>query len=318
MTTAYLSHADCTKHCMGADHPEAPARIRAIEEALAAENIFDSLVVYDAPLAETAQLERVHDTRYVKYIFDIAPQKEVAVLDPDTCINIHSVKAALRACGAVVKATELVLSGEVTNAFCNVRPPGHHAENNQAMGFCIFNSITVGIAHALEQFKLERVAIVDFDVHYGNGTEDIIKNDKRILMCQSYQSPLYPYSGCPSEDGHIVNGPLPAESDGSAFRQMIEKTWLPQLHAFKPQIIFVSAGFDAHRDDPLADLTLTEPDYAWVTERIVEIANRYCSGRIVSSLEGGYNLCALAKSAAVHVNALVRGAELESSVHTRG
>ncbi len=307
MTTAYLSHPDCARHDMGRGHPEAPGRIGAIEQALVEANLMASLAVYDAPLASAEQLARAHDQTYVDEIFQRAPKSGTEFLDPDTCMNAFSLSAALRASGAVVSAVELVLGGAATHAFCNVRPPGHHAEYNNAMGFCIFNNIAVGVAHALAEFQLQRVAIVDFDVHHGNGTEDIFRDERRVLMCQTYQSPFYPHSGDESQPGHIVNASLPAGSDGSAFRRTVEQTWLPELESFQPEVIFISAGFDGHRDDPLADLALREADYAWVTERIVEVANRFGQGRIVSSLEGGYNLKALALSAAAHVEALLRG-----------
>jgi acetoin utilization deacetylase AcuC-like enzyme len=221
-------------------------------------------------------------------------------------MNPHSHHAALRAAGAVVKATDMVMSGEVENAFCNVRPPGHHAERARAMGFCFFNNVAVGAAHALEKHGLERVAIVDFDVHHGNGTEDIFRDEPRVMMVSTFQHPFYPYSGVEGRSERMVNIPLAAYSSGVQFREAVEKFWIPALERFRPQMFFISAGFDAHRDDDMAALNLVESDYAWVTERLVVYSDRFCGGRIVSTLEGGYELGALARSVAVHLRALAR------------
>ena len=234
-----------------------------------------------------------------------APAHGLVELDPDTYMGPHTLTAALRAAGAVVLATDLVLAGEATTAFCSVRPPGHHAERAQAMGFCVFNNIAVGAAHALRAHGLERIAIIDFDVHHGNGTEAIFRNEPRVLMCSTYQYPLYPYVVGAMEPGHMVNVPLPPGAGGAALRAAVEKQWLPELERFAPQLILVSAGFDAHRDDPLASLTFTDGDFGWVTATLLEVAERHAGGRLVCSLEGGYALHALGRSAAACARALL-------------
>ncbi len=306
MKTAYLTHRDCIKHDMGLEHPESPARLGAIRDALVEARIMDSLMCVEAPKVSRDHILRVHDETYVNNLFDQRPDESSYLqVDADTGMNHYSLDAALYASGAVVKATDLVLTGEADNAFCNVRPPGHHAERNKAMGFCFFNSIAVGAMYAIEKYGLERVAIFDFDVHHGNGTEDIFENEPRVLICSSYQSPLYPYSGCESIEGHIINVALPSATEGATYRKNVEREWLPQLHAFKPEMIFISAGFDAHRDDPLAQLCLDEADFAWLTQMIMDIASQYSENRIVSSLEGGYNLNALGRSALAHVKTLL-------------
>ncbi|MGH8730625.1 MAG: histone deacetylase family protein, partial [Burkholderiales bacterium] len=291
---------------MGSHHPECPARLAAIEDHLLATGILEHLVDVDAPLATREQLLRVHDPDYLDAIEASVPERGLVHLDPDTAMNPHSHHAALRAAGAVVKATDMVMSGEVENAFCNVRPPGHHAERARAMGFCFFNNVAVGAAHALEKHGLERVAIVDFDVHHGNGTEDIFRDEPRVMMVSTFQHPFYPYSGLEGRSERMVNIPLAAYSGGVQFREAVEKFWIPALERFRPQMFFISAGFDAHRDDDMAALNLVESDYAWVTERLVVYSDRFCGGRIVSTLEGGYELDALARSVAVHLRALAR------------
>ncbi len=293
-------------HDMGSHHPECPARLTAIEDYLLATGILEHLVEVDAPLATRAQLLRVHDAAYLDAIEASVPERGLIHLDPDTAMNPHSHHAALRAAGAVVKATDMVMSGEVENAFCNVRPPGHHAERARAMGFCFFNNVAMGAAHALGKHGLERVAIVDFDVHHGNGTEDIFRDEPRVMMVSTFQHPFYPYSGVEGRSERMVNIPLAAYSSGVQFREAVEKFWVPALERFQPQMVFVSAGFDAHRDDDMASLSLVEADYAWVTERLVAIADGLCGGRIVSTREGGYELDALARSVAVHLRALAR------------
>jgi acetoin utilization deacetylase AcuC-like enzyme len=304
MSTAFIHHRDCTLHDMGSRHPECAARIVAIEDHLRASGILEHLVVVDAPAATREQLLRVHDSHYVDAIEAAAPERGVVHLDPDTAMNPHTHHAALRAAGAVVKATDMVMTGGVENAFCNVRPPGHHAERARAMGFCFFNNIAVGAAHALENHGLERVAIVDFDVHHGNGTEDIFRDDPRVMMVSTFQHPFYPYSGVEGRSERMVNVPLPAHSSGTRFREAVEKFWIPALESFQPRMVFVSAGFDAHHDDDMASLSLMEADYVWVTARIKDLALRHSAGRIVAALEGGYHLGALARSAAAHVRIL--------------
>ena len=291
-------------HDMGSHHPECPARIAAIEDYLLATGILEHLVDVDAPPATREQLLRVHDPDYVDAIEASVPARGLIHLDPDTAMNPHSHNAALRAAGAVVKATDMVMSGEVENAFCNVRPPGHHAERARAMGFCFFNNVAVGAAHALEKHGLERVAIVDFDVHHGNGTEDIFRDEPRVMLVSTFQHPFYPYSGVEGRSERMVNIPLAAYSGGRQFREAVEDHWLPALERFKPQMVFVSAGFDAHRDDDMASLSLVESDYAWVTGRIKVIAEQHGKGRMVSTLEGGYELTALARSVAEHIRVL--------------
>jgi len=291
-------------HDMGSHHPECPARVAAIEDHLLATGLLPHLVEVEAPPATREQLLRVHDPDYVDAIEASVPERGLIHLDPDTAMNPHSYHAALRAAGAVIKATDMVMGGEVENAFCNVRPPGHHAGRARAMGFCFFNNVAVGAAHALEKHALERVAIVDFDVHHGNGTEDIFRDDPRVMMVSTFQHPFYPYSGVEGRSERMVNIPLAAYSSGVQFREAVENFWVPALDRFQPQMVFISAGFDAHRDDDMASLSLVEADYAWVTERLVVFADRFCGGRIVSTLEGGYALDALARSVAVHIRVL--------------
>ena len=304
MTTAYLHHADCRLHDMGRDHPECPARLDAIADHIRATGLLDHMIDVVAPLATRTQLERVHDATYLDSVEASAPQRGIVHLDPDTAMGPHSLSAALRAAGALVKATDMVIGGEVENAFCNVRPPGHHAERGRAMGFCFFNNVAVGVAHALAEHGLQKVAVVDFDVHHGNGTEDIFRDDSRVMMVSTFQHPFYPYSGVDGASDRMVNVPLAAYSGGKQFREAVEEAWLPALHAFQPQMIFVSAGFDAHRDDDMASLGLVESDYAWVTRCIMQVAAQYAKGRVVSTLEGGYNLQALARSVAAHLRSL--------------
>ena len=293
-------------HNMGSHHPECPARMAAIEDHLLATGLLPHLVEVEAPPATREQLLRVHDPDYVDAIEVSVPERGLIHLDPDTAMNPHSYHAALRAAGAVIKATDMVMGGEVENAFCNVRPPGHHAGRARAMGFCFFNNVAVGAAHALEKHGLERVAIVDFDVHHGNGTEDIFRDDPRVMMVSTFQHPFYPYSGVEGRSERMVNIPLAAYSSGVQFREAVENFWVPALDRFQPQMVFVSAGFDAHRDDDMASLSLVEADYAWVTERLMVFADRFCGGRIVSTLEGGYELDALARSVAAHIRALAK------------
>jgi len=307
MHTAFISHPDCLLHEMGAYHPERPARLEAVDDELAACGLIDKMVRYSAPLATHEQLKRVHTSEHITSLEAAAARASsagLAYLDPDTAMNRYSLRAAYRAAGAVILATELVMEGKVKNAFCSVRPPGHHAERDRAMGFCLFNNIAAGAAHALEAHALERIAIVDFDVHHGNGTEDIFRNDPRVMMVSIFQHPFYPYSGIAGRSERMVNIPLAAGSGGEIFRKAVSQFWIPALERFKPQMLFVSAGFDAHQDDELASLNFAEDDYAWVTEKIREAAQKYAEGRIVSALEGGYALPALARSVAAHLRVL--------------
>ncbi len=304
MITAFITHAECQLHDMGSYHPESPARLRAVEDQLIASGLISYLEHHEAPLAGREHLRRVHDDRYIEAILASAPEKGIVHLDPDTAMNPHSVRAALRAAGAAILATDLVVGKKAESAFCNVRPPGHHAERGKAMGFCFFNNVAVGAAHALEAHGLERVAVVDFDVHHGNGTEDIFRDDPRVMMVSTFQHPFYPYSGVDGRSERMVNVPLAAYSTGDRFRAAVSEAWLPALERFRPQMLFISAGFDAHRDDDMASLSLNEADYAWVTERLKEVAERHCQRRIVSMLEGGYELHALGRSVATHLKAL--------------
>ena len=304
MQTAYISHPDCLKHDMGSGHPESPERLRAIEKELIASGLMQKLQRHDAPFATTEQLSRVHDLRYIEAIHATAPRQGLIYLDPDTAMNPYSWDAALRAAGAAVLATDLVMAGKVANAFCAVRPPGHHAESSHAMGFCIFNNVAVGVAHALAQHGLQRIAIADFDVHHGNGTELMFRDNPHVMLCSTFQHPYYPYRGADSGNERIVNVPLPAGTDGTAFQAAVNENWLPALERFQPEMLFVSAGFDGHRDDDMAQFNLVEADYAWVTQQIKMIAEKYAQGRIVSLLEGGYELHALGRSALAHIREL--------------
>lgn len=304
MQTAYISHPLCLKHDMGAHHPESPARIHAIEDQLISSGLLHYLQHHIAPAATREQLLRVHDDGYIAMIESSVPSQGIVHLDADTAMNSFSYQAALRAAGAVVLGVDLVMSGQVENVFCNVRPPGHHAERARAMGFCIFNNVAVGAAHAMAKHGLQRVAIADFDVHHGNGTEEIFHDDPRVMLCSTFQHPFYPYFGADSGNEHIINVPLSAGTGGEEFRAAVTQHWLPALEHFKPELLLISAGFDAHRDDDMAMLNLTEPDYAWVTDTLKKIAGKYAHGRIVSALEGGYELHALGRSAMAHIKVL--------------
>ncbi len=305
MTISIITHPDCALHEMGVHHPECPARLHAIHDQLLSSGLDMVLLHQDAPMATRKQLCRVHDAKYVDTIFKKAPEEGQAWLDPDTSMNTHTLSAALRAAGAAVLGVDLVMSGKTSAAFCNVRPPGHHAEHNKAMGFCFFNNIAVGAAHALQVHKLKRVAIVDFDVHHGNGTEDIFRETPEVLFCSTFQHPFYPDTGTGDTPEHIVNVPLPAGTDGQAFRTAVESHWLPKLESFQPELILISAGFDAHIEDDMANMCLVDQDFFWVTQKIKMIADKYAKGRIVSTLEGGYALPALGRSVAAHLNAML-------------
>ncbi len=302
MTLAFISHKDCELHDMGYGHPEQPARVKVIEEIVRNSNL--PIEYFEAPLATREQLIEVHDEDYIDYIFKVSPKSGLVSLDPDTFMNPFTLNAALRSAGAAILAVDLVMQNKFSAAFCNVRPPGHHAEKNHAMGFCFFNNVAVGVAHVLLQYRLKKIAIIDFDVHHGNGTEDIFRNDERVLLCSSFEHPFYPHSGFNTKSDHIINLPLPPGTDGKMFRNNIENTWLNALDKFKPDMIFFSAGFDAHREDTLADFNLIESDYAWITNQIKQVANQHCPGRIVSLLEGGYALPALARSVLSHLEKL--------------
>ena len=295
---------DCALHEMGEGHPESPERLRAVLRAIEASGLAQRISLFEAPVATREQLERVHTESHVEGVFATAPDHGYAYLDPDTSMNPKSLSAALHAAGAVVAATDFVMAGRDRRAFCAVRPPGHHATRDRPMGFCMFNNVAIGAAHALEAHGLERVAILDFDVHHGNGTEDAFHEDERVLFCSTFQHPYYPYSGADSSNAHVVNTPLAAMTDGRGFRAAVERDWLPALEAFGPQLVFVSAGFDAHKEDPLAYLKLGDEDYRWVTEMLRGVAERHAEGRVVSTLEGGYNTVALGRCVVEHLSVL--------------
>lgn len=310
--TGYFTHSDCRKHEMGRGHPECPERLDAIEDRLLISGLGTALERREAPLASTDDIGLAHSKGHVASIRGLGDElsEETAgagayeYIDPDTAMNPHTWNAILRASGAVIAATDAVMAGEVQNAFCAVRPPGHHACRERAMGFCIFNQVAVGARYALERHGLERVAIVDFDVHHGNGTEDILAGDERVLMVSFFQHPFYPGTGAGPHAANMVNLPVPAYTNGSVIRELIEQEWMPRLEAFRPEMIFISAGFDAHREDDLGQLGLVEQDYTWITRRLKDVARRHAQGRIVSSLEGGYNLSALGRSVEAHLRAL--------------
>jgi len=305
MTIAYITHPACRLHDMGEEHPESPQRLAAIEDQLLVSNLEFAIRRYDAPAATREQLLRVHDPAYVDEIFRQSPASGLHWIDTDTAMNPHTLEAARHAAGAVALAVDLVLGAEEECAFCAVRPPGHHAERAAAMGFCFFNNIAVGAAHALANFDLQRIAIVDFDVHHGNGTEDIFRDERRVLFCSSFQHPFYPYSGTDVAGPHQVKTALAAACGSQEFRRRITDEWLGVLDAFRPELILISAGFDAHWRDEVADLDLTEQDFGWISRELHRIARRHAGGRVVSVLEGGYSLPALARSVEAHLKALL-------------
>lgn len=304
-TTAYITHPSFLKHEMGEDHPECPARLDAINDHLLSHGFLDLMPAYQAPEVTREQLLRAHTAHYLAEIEDHLPVTGYTQVDPDTRMNPFSLIAARHAAGAAVLATDLVVSGEVTSAFCAVRPPGHHAERDAAMGFCFFNNVAIGIRHAQRHHGIARVALIDFDVHHGNGSEDILAGDEQVLMVSTFQHPLYPYLGEIPKGANMVNVPLPPRTRGDALKKVVEERWLPALDNFRPELIYISAGFDAHRDDDMANLGWVENDYAWVTARLLEVANRHAGGRIISVLEGGYALHALARSVGAHVGVLL-------------
>jgi acetoin utilization deacetylase AcuC-like enzyme len=293
---------------MGSGHPECPQRLDAISDHLLATGLDVALDFHDAPLVTLEQVERAHSVHYVMELKDMLEQVqasgEARHLDPDTVACPGTWRAALRAAGAAVAATDAVIDGRFENAFCAVRPPGHHATRDETMGFCFFNNVAIAARHALDVRGLERVAVIDFDVHHGNGTEDIVAGDDRILMASFFQHPLYPYNGAVPKGTNMVNVPIAPYTRGPELRQAIESMWIPRLDEFQPQMIFISAGFDAHREDDMGQLGLVEADYAWITRQLKAVADRHCGGRIVSCLEGGYNLSALARSVAAHLRVL--------------
>ncbi|MBA3696292.1 MAG: histone deacetylase family protein [Methylotenera sp.] len=289
---------------MGLDHPESPARIRAIEEWLIASGLFNYLIHHEARRANKSQLALVHSVQYIDWVFKQSPKTGLVELDGDTSMNPYTLDAALRATGAAIKGVDLVMAGEVKNVFCNVRPPGHHAKRSKGAGFCIFNNVAAAAAHAIEYHGLKRVAIADFDVHHGDGTEDIFHDDPRVMLCSTFQHPFYPHSGAASGNDHMINVPLAANTTGEEFRTAVNKYWLPALERFQPQLLLISAGFDAHWEDDVGGLAWKESDYLWITEVLKGVANKHAQGRIVSVLEGGYTLHALGRSVMTHIKSL--------------
>ncbi|MFT7114858.1 MAG: acetoin utilization deacetylase AcuC-like enzyme [Rhodoferax sp.] len=311
--TGYFTHRDCWKHEMGRGHPECPDRLDAIEDRLLSSGLDVVIDRREAPKAPLSDIELAHDPRYMTALRSLsdglkdeiqAGGPSLAQVDPDTAINVHTWDAALHAAGAALAATDAVITGELANAFCAVRPPGHHACHDKAMGFCFFNNVAIASKYALERHGLRRVAIVDFDVHHGNGTEDIVAGDERILMVSFFQCPFYPLEWPLSQAPNLVNLPVPAYTRGMEIRELVESAWMPRLEAFKPEMIFISAGFDAHREDDMGQMGLVEQDYAWITHRIMDVARRHAKGRIVSCLEGGYALSALGRSVEAHIRVL--------------
>ncbi len=308
MLPAYITHTDCQKHDMGSHHPECPERLGAVNDQLLIKGLLDYMEQCEAPLATREQLARAHSGFYLDEFAEIAqqvPEGKLVQIDPDTSINEFSYQAALRSAGAVVMAVDLVAGGKAPSAFCNIRPPGHHAERSNAGGFCFFNNVAVGIRHAIAAHGIERIALIDFDVHHGNGSEDILFNDDHVLMCSIFEKNIYPFCGDVPMGKNMINVGLPSRSSGDVFRDVVLKQWIPALEKYQPQMIFISAGFDGHREDDMGNLGLVEADYEWVTKQIMQIADRYAQGRVVSCLEGGYALSALGRSAAAHVRVLI-------------
>jgi acetoin utilization deacetylase AcuC-like enzyme len=309
MSTLLISHPACLNHIVPAGHPERPDRLRAVERALETEK-FQTLAREQAPMAPLEAVALAHPMEYAELIRDAAPREGLVRIDADTSMSPGSFEAALRCVGGAVLAVDEVMSKKADNAFVTTRPPGHHAETARPMGFCFFNNAAIAARHAQKKHGVERVAIVDFDVHHGNGSQDIFWADKSVMYCSTHEMPLYPGTGALGERGEyntVVNAPLSAGDGGERFREAMESAILPRLKGFKPQFLIISAGFDAHTRDPLANLNLVEADYAWVTRALMDVADDSADGRIVSLLEGGYDLEGLARSAAAHVDALMHG-----------
>jgi len=305
MITAYLTHPHCSLHYMGPEHPENPQRLEAISARLALSGLLQQTMQGDAKEASDEDLARVHPMRHLKALEKCVPEQGIVTLDSDTMMNPDSLKAARMSAGAVIKGVDQVFKRQADNVFCAVRPPGHHAEASDAMGFCFYNNVAVGAAYAREKYGARRIAILDFDVHQCNGTIDIFKNDPDILVCSSFQYPFYPWRYLRSEWQNIVNTPLEVGTDSKEFRRTIENHWLPALHAFKPELVMLSSGFDAHREDPMADVCLEDEVFYWITHMAMEIATLYANNRIVSVLEGGYNPDTLARGVEAHMKALL-------------
>jgi acetoin utilization deacetylase AcuC-like enzyme len=312
MPVTIFSHPDCSAHNMGEDHPESPARIDAILDHLIASGVAQLVKQVTASPIEKDLLELAHTRYYIDSIYNSSPSSGTFELDPDTRMNPFSLDAALLSAGAAINAVDLVMSNlssapedNQTSAFCMTRPPGHHAERDKAMGFCLFNNIAIAAIYAQQKYKLAKVAVVDFDVHHGNGTQEILADKKGFLFCSTFEHPLYPNSGTEAHPPHIINSPLAPNTNGAYFREVVKRDWLPALVKFKPDIIFISAGFDAHIEDSISNVQLTENDYLWVTQQIMQVAAQYSKGRVVSVLEGGYCLSALGRSVVAHIKGML-------------
>lgn len=306
METIYLTHPSCKLHEMGSWHPESPQRLDAIADQLLASGLMPFLAEQEAPAAPRDALLRVHAADYLDSLRARSPAEGYCSIDPDTLMNAHTYEAALRAAGAGLAAVDAVMGGRAETAFCAVRPPGHHARREQAMGFCFLNNVAIAAQHAMHVHGVRRLAIIDFDVHHGNGTEEAFSGDDRVLMCSFFQHPFFPNSGADHPGANMVNVPVPAYTDGSAVRALVRDQWLPRLEAHAPELVLISAGFDAHREDDMGQMGLVEADYAWITDCVADVAARHAQGRIVSMLEGGYNLSALGRSVVAHIRALAK------------
>lgn len=305
MSIAIISHPDCALHEAGEGHPEKPDRVKVIQAALERYPFQAPVTFFEAPLADREQLLTVHEESYVDWIMSISPDGDMIGIDEDTIMNPYTLQAAQRAAGAALLAVDLVMQHKAQVAFCNIRPPGHHAERDKAMGFCFFNNVAIAAMHALTAYHLKRIVIIDFDVHHGNGTQSIFQRDARVLLCSSFEHPFYPGYDEEMDNEHILNVPLVAGISGEAFREQVERAWFVKITAFKPELILFSAGFDGHIHDPIGEFKLTEADYVWLTIHIAKIAKGCTGGKMVSLLEGGYNLDALAQCVPAHVNAMV-------------
>jgi acetoin utilization deacetylase AcuC-like enzyme len=304
MPTGFVSHPDFFKHEMGSFHPECPGRLTAIDDQLILSRIDSFLTPIEAPLASEEQIELVHTAALVEFLKSHTPDSGYYEIDGDTFMNHDTYQSALRAAGACTAAVDAVMEGRVRNVFCAVRPPGHHAEPDQSKGFCFFNNVAIAAKYALTKYHFDRVAIIDFDVHHGNGTESAFRDDPRVLMCSFFQSPFYPFSGEDCNSKNMLNIPVPAYTKSGDIRQIVTDVWMPRLEAFKPEFLFISAGFDAHKEDDLGQLGLVEADFAWITKQVMTIAKRYANNRVVSTLEGGYSFSALGRSVVAHIKEL--------------
>ncbi len=305
MTVAVITHSQCDLHDNGSPyHPECPERLGAINNRMIMSGVDWIARHYDSRAAEREHLLRVHDADYVERVYATSPKDGHVMLDGDTGMNPHTLDAALHAAGASVMAVDLVMAGTHKHAFCMVRPPGHHAGKRQAAGFCIFNNVAVGAAYALEVYGLERIAVIDFDVHHGDGTEEIFRDEPRVMFCSSFQHPFYPFTGAETDLPNIFNLPLPAGTGGAVWREAIQEKWLPAMRDFNPELVMISAGFDSHMEDDMGGFNLLERDYVWITKELCQIAKECAGGRVVSCLEGGYELSPLGRSATAHIKEL--------------